>query len=261
MIRHVLLTATALTAISAGAAYADCTARMEAVNEEYGEFFAEERRTSAADRTVVFNLRSAAGRLVTEGNDEGCVAVVDAMEKVLASYRDMDETPTGDQAEAAQKTEGEQPSATAENQEEAERMAAEAERVANLSEEERNAERRAEIEARLVELKEGALVDTSDLLGVNVYNYKDEFLGEIDGMLVKTGSAPSHMIVGHGGIFSIGDKEVAIPIDAFKWDPEWEVFYVNMTNEQLDNAPDYDMSDGKWVQDANDSYFKELMQN
>ena len=94
--------------------------------------------------------------------------------------------------------------------------------------------------------------------GYNVYNYRDEFLGEIDGLLIQAGQAPTHMIVGHGGFLNIGDDEAAIPMDMMRWDPEYEVFYVNLTEEQLENAPDYDLVDGKWVVDDNDAYYQEI---
>ena len=99
--------------------------------------------------------------------------------------------------------------------------------------------------------------ESEDLIGTNVYNYKNEFLGEIDGLLMRGGKA-THMIIGHGGFWNIGDDDAAIPLQRMRWDPESEAFYINLTEEQLDNAPDYDQKNGRWVIDKKDGYYDSI---
>ena len=72
------------------------------------------------------------------------------------------------------------------------------------------------------------------------------------------GGKATHMIVGHGGFWNIGDDEAAIPLQRMRWDPESEAFYINLTEEQLDNAPDYDQKNGRWVIDKNDGYYDSI---
>lgn len=222
--KRLMTAAATVVALSAGAAYADCEARMTELQEAHADGFAT--RGGADVRNIVRDLQSSAIRLKAIGDDEGCEAVVQAMNTVAAN--------SAETMKDGAATEGDAAAAT-------------------------DAEVRGDPRERVVAIdKADVTFNTSSLKGVNVYNYKDEFLGEVDGLLVRTGQAPTHLIIGHGGFWNIGDEEAAIPLNKLKWDPEWDVFYVDMTEEQLDNAPDYDMTNGEWRADENDSYYGKL---
>ena len=232
MKRLMITTAAAAIALTGGAAYAECNTSMEAIDKEFSDFIVSEARINRDSRPVIQDLRDAAISLKTQGNEEGCEAVVSALGDVIDGF----------QTAAAERKEAQ----------------AEAKDVDRTTDEYFMTLRK-EIDARVVEpIEGGVLMDTSELKGINIYNYRDEFLGEVDGLLMGAGTSPTHMIVGHGGFWNIGDTEVAIPLKKFMWDPEWEVFYVDMTEEQMDKAPDYDLQNGKWVKDQNDSYYDSL---
>lgn len=271
-------TATAIIALSTGAALADCKEDIAAFGERYQNLQNYEGRVDRSTSRTLRDLRTAANRLASSGNEEGCEAVIAAMNEIAdEANADMEKAAaevkseakeagnevekTAENVEKSAEEAGEKVEKTAENVEKsaeeagqkventAENMAADAKQAA--------ADAAAALRERLISVTESDLLfDTSDLEGYNVYNLTNEFLGEIDGMLTRAGDAPTHMIVGHGGFLNIGDKEAAIPLKSMMWDPEEEVFYVNMTEEQLEKAPDYDMKDGKWVIDENDAYYQ-----
>lgn len=226
--RRILMTATAATALLAGAAYAqpkDCTAAMQDVEARYGEM-----QMSPTTSKVIYDLRNAAMQLRNQGMTEACESVTASLNDVIDAYH-----------------------TKAINAEASDDPAVEGEATAVWSTDADEAT----VRERVVPFEQRAEVtDTQSLVGINVYNFQNEFLGEVDGLLMAKG-APSHMIVGHGGFWNIGDEEAAIPLAKMHWDPEWNVFYVDMTTEQLEKAPDYDKTeDGSWTIDTNDEYYE-----
>lgn len=223
MKRTLLATVAAAGMLVGGAAYADCNTSMAGVGADYDKISMANRHATADNRAVMRNLRDAAHTLKANGNEDGCEAVVSAMKDVVEDMRE----------QAAEKMEEKTGMTAAERHEKAR------ERAMTL------------VTAKMT-------LNTTDLKGTDVYNWNDEFLGEIDGVILGDGGKASHMIVGHGGFLSIGDDEAAVPLSKLRWDPEREVLYLNMTEEQLENAPDYDKVDGKWMIDANDDYYKDI---
>jgi sporulation protein YlmC with PRC-barrel domain len=55
-----------------------------------------------------------------------------------------------------------------------------------------------------------------ELLGKEIYNDKNEKLGEIDDIIVSPKKTVSFAIVGVGGFLGIAQKDVAIPMDQIK---------------------------------------------
>jgi sporulation protein YlmC with PRC-barrel domain len=99
-----------------------------------------------------------------------------------------------------------------------------------------------------------------ELEGTNVYNFQGEFIAEVEGLLQDRNGQRSHMILSHGGFWDIGDKEVAVPVDKFHFDPEDEVLYLAMSEDELEAAPDYEQQDGQWRRVENDRYYEDLEQ-
>ncbi|MBY8975057.1 PRC-barrel domain-containing protein [Rhodobacteraceae bacterium NNCM2] len=106
----------------------------------------------------------------------------------------------------------------------------------------------------------GAFYDTTDLVGTNIYNYDNEFVAEVDGVLMPKEGEAGHLIVSYGGFWNIGDREVAVPFSAVKWHPEYEMIYADLSEERLAQAPDYDRTNGEWSIDQNDSYYEAFME-
>src|SRR5689334_13591680 len=57
----------------------------------------------------------------------------------------------------------------------------------------------------------------SKLVGVDIYNNNNENIGEVNEILVDASGKIDAVIVGVGGFLGIGEKNVALPFDAVKW--------------------------------------------
>ena len=57
----------------------------------------------------------------------------------------------------------------------------------------------------------------SKLDGVEVYNGKNEKIGEIDDVLIGRGGRVEAVVIGVGGFLGMGERNVAVPYDALKW--------------------------------------------
>ena len=76
---------------------------------------------------------------------------------------------------------------------------------------------------------------------------------------VPTGRV-AYAVMSVGGLFGIGDKLFAIPWQALTLDTENKCFRMNISSEQLKNAPGFDkdhwptMADQTWAQQIHDYY-------
>ena len=81
----------------------------------------------------------------------------------------------------------------------------------------------------------------TDILGHAVYNTADESLGAAVNLIFSADGQIAGVIIGVGGFLGIGQKEVAIPFEAFTItvvDNEIRLV-VDITREQVDAAADY----------------------
>ena len=98
-----------------------------------------------------------------------------------------------------------------------------------------------------------ALMGADTLLGNDVYNQSDENLGSIKEFMVdmQTGRI-SYAVLSFGGFLGLGDRLFAVPWQALKLDTENKRFILNVSKEQLKNAPGFDkdhwpnMADHAW---------------
>ena len=82
----------------------------------------------------------------------------------------------------------------------------------------------------------------SNWIGQTLYNGADENLGSINDILIGTDGHVRAVIVGVGGFLGIGQKDVAVNFAAIepRTDENGNVeLYLNATQEQLENAPDF----------------------
>jgi sporulation protein YlmC with PRC-barrel domain len=106
----------------------------------------------------------------------------------------------------------------------------------------------------------------SNLMNVQVRNYQDETLGDVDEIILSLngqrgqttngegnqatgqGEEIAYVVVGVGGFLGIGERHVALPFDALELvretdDPSDYAFYVDATREQLEALPEIDYRD------------------
>jgi sporulation protein YlmC with PRC-barrel domain len=87
----------------------------------------------------------------------------------------------------------------------------------------------------------------------NVYDPKDQKLGEIMDLLVNQSGQIEAAIVGVGGFLGAGEKDVAVSFNAIKATKKNDKTYLTLdtTKDALNNAPGfkYDRQNTSWVPD------------
>lgn len=97
-------------------------------------------------------------------------------------------------------------------------------------------------------------VTVTDWYKQNVYDPKDNKIGEVMDVLVDKSGKVTSLIVGVGGFLGIDNKDVAVPFDAVhvtnKNNNKWYLV-MNTTKEALKSAPGfkYDRDSTTWVPD------------
>ena len=88
------------------------------------------------------------------------------------------------------------------------------------------------------------LMGADTLIGEDVYNHKDEDLGDIkEIMLDMTTGQVAYAVLSFGGFLGIADKLFAVPWNALKLDTENKRFILEVDKEQLESAPGFDKDD------------------
>ncbi len=83
---------------------------------------------------------------------------------------------------------------------------------------------------------------TSKVVGLNVYNVKNEKIGDINDLILSPDGKALHAIVGVGGFLGINEKNVAVPFGDLKLtrkdDGSIHAMF-DSTKESLQSAPNY----------------------
>lgn len=106
-----------------------------------------------------------------------------------------------------------------------------------------------------------ALMGAYTLIGEDVVNTQNENLGDIKEIMldVRTGKV-AYAVLSFGGVFGIGEKLFAVPWTSLTLDTENKSFVLNVSKEQLKNAPGFDkddwpdMNDATWINKVNSFY-------
>jgi len=92
-------------------------------------------------------------------------------------------------------------------------------------------------------------IDEKALVGMDVRNLQGEELGDIEDVATQSADLKKYVVVGHGGVLGIGEKEIAVPFDKAKLSPDGKIVYVDLSVTQLEQAPSFDSGDRQWLQD------------
>jgi len=98
------------------------------------------------------------------------------------------------------------------------------------------------------------LMGADTLSGNDVYNQKDEDLGDIKEIMLnmRTGRV-SYAVLSFGGFLGMGEKLFAVPWNALTLDTKNKRFVLNVEKDRLKNAPGFDkdtwpnMADQSWA--------------
>jgi sporulation protein YlmC with PRC-barrel domain len=105
------------------------------------------------------------------------------------------------------------------------------------------------------------LMGADTLIGTDVYNHKDEDLGDIEEIMLdmRTGRV-SYAVLSFGGFLGMGEKLFAVPWNALTLDPKNQRFVLTVEKERLKQAPGFDkdkwpnMADQVWAEKI-DAYY------
>lgn len=105
------------------------------------------------------------------------------------------------------------------------------------------------------------LMGADTLVGNDVYNHKEENLGDIKEIMLDVGNGKvSYAVLSFGAFLGMGEKLFAVPWDALTLDTENKRFVLNVEKDRLKDAPGFDknswpnMADKGWAKDV-DSYY------
>ncbi len=87
----------------------------------------------------------------------------------------------------------------------------------------------------------------SKLIGASVYGQDDKSIGDVNELLIEEDGRVTAVVVGVGGFLGIGEKNVALPLQALnvqRKDGKIEKITVSYTKEQLKGAPAFAYNEG-----------------
>lgn len=224
MKRYLATSALALVATmtAAGAAHAECDVMMQDYDAQLMERPEYRAQISTAVQRDIRQLRDAAYILNRHDKGEVC-------EEVVAAIQDLIENPD---ATAEQSTSYD------------DWTAREMERIEN---------------AKPVTDLVGQL-RAEEIIGADVRNMKNADLGEIEDVVLAKEGGASYVVLSYGGFLGLGDKQIAVPFDQLKVASDRDVFYLDMSEEQVENAPSFERGERGWLEDEdwrrqNQDYF------
>ena len=105
------------------------------------------------------------------------------------------------------------------------------------------------------------LMGADTLVGNNVYNLKEEELGEIKEIMLDTRSGRVvYAVLSFGGFLGMGEKLFAVPWNALTLDPLHKRFILNVDKDRLKTAPGFNkenwpnMADQTWSNEIHSYY-------
>ena len=101
------------------------------------------------------------------------------------------------------------------------------------------------------------LMGAGTLIGNEVFNAKDEHLGDIKEIMLDMRSGKvSYAVLSFGGFLGMGEKLFAVPWEALKLDTKNKRFFLSVEKDRLKDAPGFDTS--HWPNMADQSWAKEI---
>lgn len=111
-------------------------------------------------------------------------------------------------------------------------------------------------------MKGGYAILGSKFIGMKIENPQGDNLGEVKDIMLDASGKVRYAAVSYGGFMGLGDKLYAVPMDAFTFKRDKDMFYddviliLNISEEQLENDQGFD--DKNWPKLDDENYRKEL---
>ena len=97
------------------------------------------------------------------------------------------------------------------------------------------------------------ILSSSTITGKNVYNLKDENIGDIKDLMIDPSNAEVlYAVLSFGGFMGIGNKLFAIPLEALQFSDNDDNIRLDVSKEKLENAPSFD--NDNWPKSADNNF-------
>jgi len=97
----------------------------------------------------------------------------------------------------------------------------------------------------------GEAYTVSNIYKQDVYDEKENKIGDVNDVLLDKDGRISAVIIGVGGFLGVGEKDVAVPFNALKMAEKNgdQYLVMNTTKEALESAPGYtfDRDNNRWM--------------
>jgi len=114
----------------------------------------------------------------------------------------------------------------------------------------------------VVSMKGGYSILGSKFIGMNIENSKGDNLGEVKDIMIDSTGRVRYAAVSYGGFLGVGDKMYAVPMNAFTFKRDKDMFFddvkliLNVSKDQLKNDKGFDHKN--WPNLDDDNYRKQL---
>lgn len=89
----------------------------------------------------------------------------------------------------------------------------------------------------------------TEILDMEVLNFARESLGSVDDIVLAGEERGGYLIVGHGGILGLGERQIAVPYDKAFLGSDMATIFLDMTQDQLKKLPSFETGDYSWIED------------
>jgi sporulation protein YlmC with PRC-barrel domain len=90
------------------------------------------------------------------------------------------------------------------------------------------------------------LVAVSRIVGTDVHNQQGERLGQIEDLTLQRDGSINYAVISYGGFLGMGGNQIAVPWDRLQVNAQQERIVLNVTQQQLEQAPRFEHRDGRW---------------
>ena len=90
----------------------------------------------------------------------------------------------------------------------------------------------------------------ANVIGSSVLNANGDSIGDINNLLIDKDNTVTAAVIGVGGFLGIGEKDVGLKMDQLTWDPQGLTFTTEVTQEQLEAAPNFQTLAARQAEEA-----------
>jgi hypothetical protein len=104
-----------------------------------------------------------------------------------------------------------------------------------------------------------SLIAASKVKGTDIYNPKNDHLGDVDEIMIdKLSGKVAYAVATFGGFLGLGETRYALPWSVLKYDTDKGGYVVSLDADKLKNAPRYEdetkLADREWGTRLHDYY-------